>query len=93
MQSLVKFLLFLLALPFLIIIFFTIVIPLGISLLFLALFIPSIRLFHISGPPRGSSARQDAEPSDDTVDVECTVVETAEEKDGGAPGHHKDLNP
>ena len=93
MRSLVKILLFLLLLPILICFFFAIVIPLGIILLFLSLFIPSIRLFHIFEKPRGSTVRKDsAGPADDTVDVECTVVDTTEEKDGGS-GQNKDLNP
>ena len=92
MRSLVKIVLFLLVLPILIVFFFAIVIPLGIILLLLSLFIPSIRLFHIFETPRGSTARKDpAGQTDDTVDVECTVVDTAEEKDGGA-GQNKNLN-
>lgn len=92
MRSLIKIILVLLVLPFLIVFFLTIVIPLGIILLFLSLFIPTIRLFHISEPPRTGSRRRDAGPADDTVDVECTVVGTTEEKDGGAD-RNKDLNP
>ena len=58
-----------------------------------ALFIPSIRVFHIFETPRGKTVRKDsADPADDTVDVECTVVDTTEEKDGGS-GQNKNLNP
>ncbi|MBO4648578.1 MAG: hypothetical protein J5806_10525 [Lentisphaeria bacterium] len=92
MRSLVKILLFLLVLPILIVFFFTIVIPLGIILLLLSLFIPSIRLFHISETPRARNFRRDAGPADDAVDVECTVVDTTEENDRGS-GQNKDLNP
>jgi len=93
MQSLVKMLLFLLVLPFLVIVFFAIVVPLGIILMFLSLFIPSIRLFHIFETPRGNPVRRDsAESTDNTVDVECTVVGTTEETDGSSD-QNKDLKP
>ena len=77
-----KMLLFLLALPFLIVIFTVIILPLVILLLILSLFIPSVRVFHLFQTPQGPVRRDSADGSataDDTVcDVKYTVVDTAE---------------
>ena len=95
MQPAAKILLFLLALPFLLFFFLFIIVPLVIILLFLSLFIPSIRLFHIFQTPHGepSRSRQSPNPTDDSVDVECTVVNTTEETDSDGGPEHQELKP
>ena len=86
MNSAAKLIIFLLALPILIG-FFLVIIPLLIVLLFLSLFIPSIRFFHISGSaPRKNSHPEDfsSEPVEgEVLEAEYTVVETTD-ADGGA---------
>ena len=93
MNPAVKFILFLLALPFLIGIFLFIILPLVILLLILSLFIPSIRIFHTFHTPRGNGQPDPPRP-DDTVEVECTVVESTENSDPESPsGQPPELNP
>lgn len=88
MNPAAKLILFLLALPILIGVFI-IIIPLLILLLFLSLFIPSIRFFHISGsaPRKGSHPEDDSsEPVEgEVLEAEYTVVDTTE-ADGGDSG-------
>ena len=88
MNPAVKLIIFLLALPILIGIFLVIV-PLLILLLFLSLFIPSIRFFHIWG----SAPRKDSHPEDfssepvegEVLEAEYTVEETTD-ADGADSG-------
>jgi len=81
MNPAAKFLLFLLALPFLIGIFI-VVFPLLIFFLLLSLFIPSIRFFHFSGSaPNINShpADEHSEPADgEILEAEYTVVDSTE---------------
>ena len=88
MNPAAKLILFLLALPILIGVFI-IIIPLLILLLFLSLFIPSVRIFHIWG----STPRRDSHPDDassepvegEVLEAEYTVVDTTED-DGSDSG-------
>ena len=86
MKPAAKLILFLLALPILIGAVI-VIIPLLILLLFLSLFIPSVRFFHVMGsaPRKGSHPEDDAsEPVEgEVLEAEYTVVETTE-ADGGA---------
>ena len=80
-----KFLLFLVALPFLLVFFVGLVLPLLLLLLVFYLFIPSIRpiSFFRSSPGSRQRRRESAEakprPDDTVLDVECTVVDTTED--------------
>ena len=84
MNPAAKLILFLLALPILIGVFI-VIIPLLILLLFLSLFIPSIRFFHIMGSaPRKGSHPDDAssEPVEgEVLEAEYTVVDSTEADD------------
>lgn len=81
MKPAVKLIIFLLALPILIGIFLVLV-PLLIVLLFLSLFIPSVRLFHIWGSAPRKDNRPEEDPSEpvegEVLEAEYTVVETTE---------------
>ena len=83
MNPLVKILLFLLALPFLLIFFFGLVLPLAVILLVFFLLIPVFRPFTVFRYSSGSGQRRcepEAQPDDGVLDVECTVVETGEDE-------------
>lgn len=82
MNPLVKLLLFLLVLPFLLIVFFGLVLPLVIILLVFSLLIPAFRPFTVYRTFTGTGqqrSRREAQPDDGVLDVECTVVETGED--------------
>ena len=89
MNPAAKLILFLLALPILIGAFI-VIIPLLILLLFLSLFIPSIRFFHIMG----SAPRKGSHPEDDpsgpvegeVLEAEYTVVDSTETDDNAGSG-------
>ena len=88
MNPAAKLILFLLALPILIGVFI-VIIPLLILLLFLSLFIPSVRFFHIWGSaPRNQSHPEEhsSEPVEgEVLEAEYTVVETTD-ADGSDAG-------
>ena len=89
MNPLVKILLFLLALPFLLIFFFGLVVPLVIILLVFSLLIPAFHPFTVYRSFPGSGQRRSkpaAQPDDGVLDVECTVVETGEDEPDRSAG-------
>ncbi len=82
----VKFILFLLALPLLIVFGAIFLLPVLFFLLVLIFFMPSVRLFQLFQSPRTANrkrASQESEKSagEEIIDVECTVTETVEEPD------------
>ena len=87
MNPAAKLLLFLLALPILVGVFI-VILPLLIFLLFLSLFIPSIRIFHAWGPASGRNRRQSDDPSEpeegEVLEAEYTVVDSTETEGGDA---------
>ncbi len=93
MNSLFKLLLFLLALPFLLVIFSILLIPLLIVLLIWALCFPQkVRLYRFHGRTRNGEAA--AGPEDDGVlDVECTVVDTEDGNTDRSSGNPPELKP
>ena len=96
MNPVVKLFLFLLFFPLMAGIFLIFILPLGMILLLLSLFMPSGRIFHIFSHPRGrnTSSRPGPGTEDAVYDVECTVVESRpepeKEKSSGTP---PELNP
>lgn len=79
MNTLCKILLVLLALPF-ILVLLGILLPFLLVLLVISFFIPSVRMFHVfrsnrhgSFTPHGGEFKPQ---EDDTIDVECTVIES-----------------
>ena len=85
MNPVVKLLIFLLVLPFLLIVFFGLIVPLVIILLVLSLLIPAFHPFTVYRTFTGSGqqrSKPEAKPDDGVLDVECTVVETGEDEPG-----------
>lgn len=98
MNPAVKIILLLLALPFLIVFFMIVMVPLALILLFFLLFMPSIRLFHFrrfSGTEQTASEHRRGDSPDDgnVLDVECTVVDSADNQDKNSSGQPPELNP
>ena len=96
MNPAAKLLLFLLALPFLIGIMIVIV-PLLIFFILLSLFIPSIRLFHLSGSAPNINSHPADEPAEsadgEILEAEYTVVDSTETSNGsGSDNRPQQLN-
>ena len=89
MNPAAKLIIFLLALPILIG-FFIVLFPLLLLLLFLSLFIPSVRFFHIWGSAPRSQVHPEEDSSEpvegEVLEAEYTVVETtdADDSDSGS---------
>ncbi len=82
----VKFILFLLALPLLIVFGAIFLLPVLFFLLVLIFFMPSVRLFQLFQAPRTANRKRASQESEkaageEIIDVECTVTETVEEPD------------
>jgi|GEM_PF-1244233 len=94
MNSLVKLLLFLLALPFLLVIFFILLVPLLIVLLIWALCFPQkVRLYRFPGSTRKEETAAAGPGDDGVLDVECTVVDTEEGNTDRPSGNPPELKP
>ena len=82
----VKFFLFILALPLLILCGAIFLLPVLFFLLVLIIFMPSVRIFQLFQSPRTenrkrASQEKEKPAGEEIIDVECTVSETIEDPD------------
>lgn len=95
MNALCKILLVLLALPF-ILVLLGILLPFLLVLLVISFFIPSVRMFHVfRSNQHGSFTPRDGgfkPQEDDSIDVECTVINSEIVDDPGENSRNKDFN-